>query len=113
MPFFLMVLSQAFGIARTSKNLPVIRLIDLAAVALVIVQLVTRGDPSGAAESVALGLAVFGALTMQWYIRVFSNYGRKASAAITRGQPLPELPLQQLDKTATSSAGIANLLSPT
>lgn len=104
MPFFLMVLSQAFGIARTSKNLPVIQLINLTAVAWVMFQLVTRGGPLDAAEYVALGLAVFGALTMQWYIRVFSNYGRKASASIVRGQPLPDLPLQRLDKTTTSSA---------
>ncbi|WP_170574832.1 peroxiredoxin family protein [Ruegeria atlantica] len=104
MPFFLMVLSQAFSIARTSKNLPLIQLINLAAVAWVIFQLYVRVGPSSASEYVALGLALFGALTMQWYIRIFSNYGRKKSAAIVRGQTLPELSLHRLDETSTSSA---------
>ncbi len=36
MPFFLMVLAGALGISRTSKNLPVIQIINLTAVAWVI-----------------------------------------------------------------------------
>lgn len=74
MPFFLMVLAGALGISKTSKNLPVIQLINLAAVAFVAYTLFGRGGPSTTAEYVSIGLAVYGALTMQWYIHIFSNY---------------------------------------
>ncbi len=43
MPFFLMVLAGALGISRTSKNLPVIQIINLTAVAWVIYQISARG----------------------------------------------------------------------
>lgn len=107
MPFFLMVLSQVFSIARTSKTLPVLQVINLTAVASVGYLLVSRGGPSASTELVALGIALFGAITLQWYIHIFSTYGRKKSAAIVRGQALPELPLQRLDETHTSSADFA------
>lgn len=107
MPFFLMVLSQVFSIARTSKKLPVLQVINLAAVASAGYLLFSRGGPSATTEVVALGIALFGAITMQWYIHIFSNYGRKKSAAIVRGQALPELPLQRLDETHTTSADFA------
>ena len=104
MPFFLMALAGALGLARTSKNLPVIQLINLAALAWVVYQISARGGFTATSEYVALGLAVYGAISMQWYIRIFSNYGRKPSAAIVKGQALPELPLQRLSETNTSSA---------
>ncbi len=107
MPFFLMVLAGALGISRTSKNLPIIQLINLAAVAWVIYQISARGGFTAASEYVAIGLALFGAITMQWYIHIFSNYGRKPSAAIVKGKVLPELSLQRLDGTSTTSASFA------
>ncbi len=104
MPFFLMVLAGALGISRTSKNLPVIQIINLAAVAFVAYTLFSRGGPFSIAEYAAIGLAVYGALSMQWYIHIFSNYKRMPSAAIVRGQSLPDLPLHRLDKSTVSSA---------
>ncbi|WP_052261514.1 peroxiredoxin family protein [Ruegeria sp. ANG-S4] len=104
MPFFLMVLAGALGISRTSKNLPVIQIINLAAVVWVIYQISARGGLNDTSEYVAVGLALYGAVTMQWYIHIFSNYGRKPSAAIVKGKALPELPLQRLDETNTTSA---------
>jgi peroxiredoxin len=113
MPFFLMVLSQAFSIVRTSKNLPVIQIINLSALAWVIYQIAARGGFTATSEYFAVGLALFGAITMQWYIHIFSNYGRKPSAAIVKGKALPELPLQRLDETnltSTSFMGEKTLL---
>lgn len=104
MPFFLMALVGALGISKTSKNLPVIQLTNLAAVAFVAYTLFGRGGPSTTAEYAAIGLAIYGTLSMQWYIHIFSNYDRTASAAIKRGQALPRLPLRRLDKSETSSA---------
>ena len=107
MPFFLMVLAGALGISRTSKNLPVIQLINLAAVAWAIYQISLRGDVIATRDYVAVGLALYGAITMQWYIHVFSNYRRTPSTAIVKGKALPELPLQRLDETSISSTSFA------
>ena len=103
LPFFLMVLSQAFGIVRTSRNLPMFQLISLAAVVSVAHQLYTYHASAVSSEYVALGLAIFGALSYQWYIRIFSPYDRKKSASIVKGQTLPELDLTRLDATKVSS----------
>ncbi|SCZ69264.1 Peroxiredoxin [Epibacterium ulvae] len=107
MPFFLMVLAGALGISRTSKNLPVIQLINLAAVVWAVYQINARGGFTVTSEYVAIGVALYGAITIQWYIRVFSNYGREPSAAIENGKGLPELSLQRLDGTNTTSASFA------
>ena len=104
MPFFLMVLSQVFSLARTSKRLPVIQLINVVAIVTVGYLLFSRGGPSTAADVAALAIAAFGTLSMQWYIWIFSDYGRKSSDAIVKGGHLPELPLQRLDETNTTSA---------
>ncbi|WP_170412434.1 hypothetical protein [Ruegeria arenilitoris] len=64
MPFFLMVLAGALGISQTSKNLPVIQLINLSAVAWVVYQISSRGGFTTPSEYVAVGLALFGAITM-------------------------------------------------
>lgn len=107
MPFFLMVLSQALGIARTSTKLPVLQAISVAAVATVGYLLYTRGGPSTVAEYTAIGITLFGALSMQWYIHIFSNYRRTKSAAIVKGEILPELPLQLMDQSEITSASFA------
>ncbi|MEM7303165.1 MAG: redoxin domain-containing protein [Pseudomonadota bacterium] len=107
MPFFLMALVGGLGISKTSKNLPIIQLINLAAVAFVAYTLFARGGPSKTAEYVSIGLSIYGMLSMQWYIHIFSNYKRTPSAAIVKGQALPELPLHRLDKSAVSSAEFA------
>ncbi len=104
MPFFMMVLARALGISRTSKNLPVIQLINLSAVAWVVYQISARGGFATPSEYVAVGLALFGAISMQLYIHIFSNYGRKPNVAIVKGQALSELPVQRLDETHTTSA---------
>lgn len=104
MPFFLVVLAGALGISRTSKNLPVVQLITFGAVTWVVYQINARGGFIATGDYVALGLASYGASTMLWYIHIFSNYGRKPSAAIVKGELLPELPLKRLDNTNTTSA---------
>ena len=104
LPFFLMVLAGALGISKTSKNLPAIQVVNLAAVTFVAFILFSRGGPASTAEYASIGLAIYGALTMQWYIHIFSNYGRKPSAATIRGMVLPELQLYDLDRSKVSSA---------
>ena len=103
MPFFLMVLVSALAISKTSKNLPMIQLINLSAVTFVAYTLFDRGGPSTISEYVSLGLAVYGMLSMQWYIHFFSNYKRTPSAVIEHGHVLPEIHLHRLDGSKISS----------
>ena len=102
-PFILLIATNVFGIARTSAKLPIAQLLSLAGVALVLGTLYSRGIHTTADYS-ALGLALYGALFVQWFIRVFSSYGRKKSPAIAKGKSLPEVPLKQLDGTEITSA---------
>ena len=44
---------------------------------------------------------------VQWYVWVYSSYGRKKSAAIVKGKPLPELQFKHLDGTPITSASFA------
>ena len=105
-PFILLIATNVFGIARTSAKLPIAQLLSLAGVALVLGTLYSRGIHTTADYS-ALGLALYGALFVQWFIRVFSSYGRKKSPAIAKGKSLPEVPLKQLDGTEITSDSFA------
>ena len=105
-PFILLIATNLFGIARTSAKLPIAQLLSLAGVALVLGTLYSRGIHT-TADYIALGLALYGALFVQWFIRVFSSYGRKKSPAIAKGKSLPEVPLKQLDGTEITSASFA------
>jgi len=104
LPFFLMAIAGALGITRTSKNLPFIQLISFIGVAIVVYLLYLRGGPSQTYEYIAAAIAILGTLSYQWYIHIFSPYKRTKSAAIVKGQSLPELPLARLDGSSVSSA---------
>lgn len=108
-PLFIFVLiSNLFLIARTPAKLHWMQLLTNAGLVLAFVGMIieVRNDswPLGFAAYLPLCLAWFGELTVFWYLRVYSSYGRKPSSAITRGEPLPELTLQTLEGTAVSSA---------
>ena len=105
-PFILLIATNLFGIVRTSAKLPIAQLLSFAGVALVLGTLYSRGIHTTADYS-ALGLALYGALFVQWFIRVFSSYGRKKSPAIAKGKSLPEVPLKQLDGTEITSDSFA------
>ena len=105
-PVFLMVLIAALGLSNTSKNLPVIQLIVLGGVAIVAYTLFDRGGPSTTGEYLSISLALYAALTLQWYIHVFSKYKRTPGATIARGKPLPALSLRRLDESEVSSSDV-------
>lgn len=104
LPFMLMVLSQILSLARTSARLPVIQLLSLAGAALVAYALYARQGPSDLIGQIALGLTILGVLGVQWFIWVFSLYGRNKSAGIVKGRALPELALTRLDGTEITSS---------
>lgn len=104
LPLLLMVGTNLFGITRTSARLPIIQLLSLSGLGLVIYTLYSRQGPETTGDFVALVIAIIGVIAVQWYIRLFSFYGRKKSGAIVNGQQLPELPLKKLDGTSISSS---------
>ncbi len=111
-PFLLLIGTNIFGITRTSARLPLIQLMSIGGVALVVSTLYSRGIYAPF-EYVALALTIYGALFVQWFIWIFSSYGRKKSTAIVKGKNLPETPLKQLDGTditSTSFVGSKTLI---
>ena len=102
-PFVLLIATNLFGLTRTSARLPVIQVMSVAGVALTCLTLLSRGI-AAPLEYAALGLATYGAVFVQWFIWIFSSYGRKKSTAIARGKNLPEVPLSKLDGTEITSA---------
>ncbi|WDE06185.1 redoxin domain-containing protein [Thalassomonas viridans] len=104
LPFLLMVLTNAFGIARTSARLPFIQLLSIAGLVLAGLTLLEMQGSQTTSDFVAVGLTVFGALFVQWYVWSFSSYGRKKSKSIVKGRTLPELQLHRLDGSSVSSS---------
>ena len=105
-PFVLLIATNVFGLTRTSARLPVIQVMSVAGVALTCFTLLSRGI-AAPLEYIALGLAIYGAVFVQWFIWIYSSYGRKKSTAIAKGKNLPEVPLSKLDGTEITSADFA------
>ncbi len=104
LPFYLLIMSQIFSLARTSKNLPFFQLISIIAVIIAAYTCYTRQNPSYALDYIAFGLTLSGALSYQWYIRIFSLYNRKKSENLVKGQTLPDIRFQRLDETTINSS---------
>ena len=108
LPFFLMVMTNVFGITRTTARLPLVQLLSLAGLGLVLYTLFGTGAGlQTPTDSVALAVSVIGTVFVQWYVWVYSSYGREKSAAIVKGKPLPELQFKRLDSTPITSASFA------
>ena len=105
-PFILLIATNLFGLVRTSEKLPIVQLLSFAGIALVASTLYLRGIQA-TSDYIALVLAIYGAVFVQWFIRVFSSYGRSKSPAIAKGKNLPDVPLKQLDGTEITSASFA------
>lgn len=104
LPFLLIVLTNLLGIARTSARLPLIQIMGFLGLGFVIYSFYSGQSTGTTGEFVALGLSVYGVLCVQWFVWVFSNYGREKSAAIVKGQKLPELTINRLDGSITTSS---------
>lgn len=103
LPFFLMVLTGAFSIARTSQRLPLIQLLSVAGIALYTYS-VSQYETLTSDHYIALGLIIFGGIFVQWYVWSFSSYGREKSKVINKGQSLPTMTLSRLDGSQLSSS---------
>lgn len=104
LPFLLMIMTNVFGVTRTSKSLPLNHLLSFAGLGIVAYTVLTAGGPQAADDYVALAMGVLGVVSLLWYVWVFTPYGRTKSAAIVKGEALPELQFHHLDGTKDSSA---------
>lgn len=103
LPFFLMVLTNALSISRTSERLPALQLINLVGLTLVIYTLYSSQIVLTAVQFIPLGIAILGFVSLHWYVWSFSYYQREKSQAIIKGQRLPEMHFKRLDKSDVSS----------
>ncbi|WP_444917186.1 TlpA family protein disulfide reductase [Microbulbifer sp. JMSA003] len=103
LPFFLMVLTNVFSISRTSERLPVIQVVNFIGVALVAYSTYSNQAPISLPQYIPIAAAALGFASLHWYIWSFSVYNRKKSKAISKGQKLPEMNFNRLDKTSVSS----------
>ncbi|WNZ54174.1 redoxin family protein [Microbulbifer sp. MKSA007] len=103
LPFFLMVLTNVFSISRTSERLPVIQAVNFIGVALVAYSTYSNQAPISLPQYIPIAAAALGFISLHWYIWSFSVYNRKKSKAISKGQKLPEMNFNRLDKTSVSS----------
>ena len=102
-PFLLLVMTNVFGIARTSSRLPVIQFLSIAGVALMLFAFMTD-QVQAVPHFVATAITVLGAMFVQWYVWVYSSYGRQKSNLVSKAKALPELSFQRLDKQTVSSS---------
>lgn len=91
LPAYLILVVNSGKIARTSARLPLVQLFAAIGLGLAAFPVLSKGAPGAPWAYLPPGLALAGYLVMQWYIWVYSRYGRKAGVAIVRGQPLPDV----------------------
>lgn len=102
LPAYMFAVMGSGKVARTSASLPVVQLGAAIGLALAAWKLLSSGAPGNASSCLPLGLALAGYLVMQWYVWVYSRYGRKTGVAIVIGQALPEVSFETLDGGAVS-----------
>ena len=103
LPLYFVGFLACGGAARTSRRLPTLQVVTVAGVALA----AYGGFHQYGAESrfgfVPLALALLGLAVLEWYVFIYSRYGRTKSAAIVIGKPLPTVVLQALDGRGVTS----------
>ena len=102
-PLYLMLVVGSGRVARTSAKLPLMQLISAAGLFMALYAFIGMPVRSTTAFF-ALVVSVLGVVYVQWYVHIYSSYNRKKSQSIIKGHALPELPLEQLDGTSTTSA---------
>lgn len=103
LPFLLIILTNALGIARTSARLPIIQLLSISGLAIVGHSLYNAQGLGSTTQLIALILTIFGAVFIQWFIWNYSSYGREKSESIVKGETLPTLSFTRLDNSSILS----------
>ncbi len=103
LPAYLMFYIMPGKVARTAPRVPVLQVLSAAGFVTAIYAF-TQAASSGLESIAALAVATNGVAFVQWFVWVFSSYGREKSTEIVNGQVLADLPLTKLDGSATSTA---------
>ena len=105
LPFFLLVLSSVLSIARTSQRLPIIQILSVLGIGISIYDMLSGADSDRTYQIVAVMMASYGVVFVQWYVWVFSRYQRTNSRHLVKGNRIPEFELRDMKgKTVTSTS---------
>jgi peroxiredoxin len=104
LPAFLMLVVGRGKMARTSARLPAVQLFSALGVILAAWPVLSEEGSQPAASYLPFVLAFAGFAIMEWYVWVYSRYGRRKGVAIREGQPLPEVSFERLDGSPISIA---------
>ncbi|MEL7189809.1 MAG: redoxin domain-containing protein [Pseudomonadota bacterium] len=102
LPVYLSVFVALRKAARTTATLPAVQIAAALGLALALWPVLSRPASTAPTAYLPLSLALIGYLAMQWYVFVYSRYGRKPSAAIVLGQKLPDISFTTLDGQSVS-----------
>ncbi|WP_421724341.1 peroxiredoxin family protein [Bauldia sp.] len=96
LPAYMALFLAKGGAARTSPRLIPVQIVAIIGAAVAAYPLFDR-NPVSETQVWPLAAAVLSVLGLQWYVFVYSRYGRKKSGAIVAGRPLPDLAFEALD----------------
>ncbi len=103
LPAYLMAYIMPGKVARTAPRLPGLQALTAASFIGVLYMVFGQPGPIGFEQLAAIGIAANGAAFVQWFVWVFSSYGREASPQIVTGKTLPLFSLTRLDGTEVFS----------
>jgi len=106
LPAYMVLVVGRGRMARTSANLPGVQLAAAIGLVLAAWPALAAPGPQDRWSYLPLALALAGYGIMQWYVWVYSRYGRKVGVAIVLGQALPEVQFETLDGNAVSLADL-------
>ncbi len=102
-PMYLMLVVGSGQVARTSAKLPVMQVASAAGLVIALYAFMAL-EAVSTRDYGALVISAFGVIFVQWYVHIYSSYNREKSQSIVKGQPLPDMPLEQLDGQSITSA---------
>ena len=103
LPLYFMIFLAVGGAARTAPRLPVVQIITVLGVALAAYGVSRDYQSKSLFVLLPLAPALLGFLVLQWYVFVYSRYGRAKSESIVLGQSPPELIFDTLDGVQVTS----------
>jgi len=107
LPAYMILVMGGGKRARTAASLPGVQLVAAIGLALAAWPLLSAPVSPAAVSYLPLALALAGYLVMQWYVWIYSSYGRTASGAIVLGGSLPDVSFETLDGGTISISDLA------
>lgn len=103
LPAFLLSFVLSGGTARTAPRLPFVQIVAIFGLLLAMYGAIRERDFIALSGLLPFLVALLGVIILEWYVFVFSRYGRKKSSSIVVGLALPELVLETLEGAQVKS----------